>query len=107
MDIQIISHLAFSDCPVETRKDLALQHLIDSVRDPDTHKTLRLTDLKDIASALICAHKIEAAHRASRKNWHTIRAVSATDPKTGFSKLIEDFRREIRSLKEHKNERDR
>ncbi|KAF8781568.1 Retrovirus-related Pol polyprotein like [Argiope bruennichi] len=30
-DIQRLSHLAFSDCPVETRQDLALQHFIDSV----------------------------------------------------------------------------
>ncbi|GFS89464.1 retrovirus-related Pol polyprotein from transposon 412 [Nephila pilipes] len=49
-DIQRLSHLAFSDCPVETRQDLALQHFIDSVRDLEIQKALRL--IKDIGSAL-------------------------------------------------------
>ena len=88
---------------METREDLALQHFIDSVRDPETQKALRLADLKDIASALVYAHKIEAAQQASRKDRHTIRGVSVSDPETDFSKLIQDLRREIRSLKERKN----
>ena len=43
--IQRLSRLAFSDCPVETREDLALQYFIDSMRDPQTQKALRLADL--------------------------------------------------------------
>ncbi|KAF8795485.1 hypothetical protein HNY73_003329 [Argiope bruennichi] len=62
-DIQRLSHLAFSDYPIETRQDLALQHFIDSVRDPETQKALRLADVKDIGSALIFAHKIEVARQ--------------------------------------------
>ena len=68
---------------------------------------LRLADLKHIAIALIYAHKIEAAQKASRKDRHTIRGGSASDPETDFSKIIEDLRREIRSLKERKNSGDR
>ena len=74
-DIQRLSHLAFLDCPAETHEDLALQHFIDSVWDTETKKALRLADLKDIASALVYAHKIEAAQQASRKNQHTIRSL--------------------------------
>ncbi|GFS97090.1 CCHC-type domain-containing protein [Nephila pilipes] len=44
-DIQRLSHLAFSDCPVDIRQDLALQHFIDSVRDPEIQKALRLADV--------------------------------------------------------------
>ena len=61
MDIQRLSHLAFLDCPVETCEDLALQHSINSVWDLETQKVLRLGDLKNIASALVYVHKIEAA----------------------------------------------
>ncbi|GFU37122.1 retrovirus-related Pol polyprotein from transposon 412 [Nephila pilipes] len=60
-DIQRLSHLAFSDFPVQTRQDLALEHFIDSVWVPETQKALRLADVKDIRSALVYVHKIEAA----------------------------------------------
>ena len=78
-DIQRFSHLAFSDCLAETREDFK-----DSVQDPETQKALRLANLKNIASALIYAHKIQAAQQASRKDRHTIAGISATDLKPGF-----------------------
>ncbi|GFS51526.1 gag-Pol polyprotein [Nephila pilipes] len=99
-DIQRLSHLAFSDCPVETRQDLARQHFIDTVQDPETQKALRLADVKDIGSALVYAHKIEAAQQATRKDRHSIRAVSAIDSDSDFIKQIEDSQRKIRSLEE-------
>ena len=37
-DIQRFFHLAFSDCPAETREDRALQPFIDSLQDPETQK---------------------------------------------------------------------
>ena len=73
------------------------------MRDSETQKALRLADLKDIASALVYAHKIEAAQQASRKDRHIIRGVSTSDPETDLSRLLEDLRREIRNLKESKN----
>ena len=76
------------------------------MQDPETQKTLRFTDPKDMASALIYAHKTEAAQQALKKDRHAIRGISATDPKTDFLRLIENLRKEIRSLKEHKNGRD-
>ncbi|KAF8784305.1 hypothetical protein HNY73_010001 [Argiope bruennichi] len=102
-DIQRLSHLAFSDCPVETRQDLALQHFIDSVQDPETQKALRLADVKDKGSALVFAHKIEAAQQATRKDRHPIRAVFAADSDSDFVKQIDNLRREIRRLKELKD----
>ena len=69
---------------LETQEDLALQHFTDCVQDPETQKALRLADVKDIASALVYAHKIKAAQQASRKDRHMIRGVSASDPKTDF-----------------------
>ncbi|KAF8786035.1 Retrovirus-related Pol polyprotein like [Argiope bruennichi] len=104
-DIQRLSYLAFSDCPVDARQDLALQHFIDSVRDPETQKTLRLADVKDIGSALVFAHKIEAAQQATRKDRHPIKAVSDADSDSDFVKQIDDLRREIRRLKERKDGR--
>ena len=77
------------------------------MRDPETQRALRLADLKDIASSLVYAHKIEVAQQASRKDRLTIRGIAATDPETDFSKLIEDLRSKIRSLKESKNGRDK
>ncbi|KAF8770190.1 hypothetical protein HNY73_017752 [Argiope bruennichi] len=104
-DIQRLSHLAFSDCPVETRQDLALQHFVDSVRDPETRKALRLADVKDIGSALVFAHKIEAAQQGTRKDRHPIRAVSAANLDSDFVKQIDYLRRGIRRLKECKDGR--
>ncbi|KAF8789950.1 Retrovirus-related Pol polyprotein like [Argiope bruennichi] len=75
-DIQRLSHLAFSDCPVETRQDLALQHFID-----------------------------KAEQQATRKDRHPIRAVTAADSDFDFVKQIEDLRREIWRLKERKGGR--
>ncbi|KAF8787459.1 Sequestosome-1 like protein [Argiope bruennichi] len=103
--IRPISIKAFSDCPVEARQDLALQHFIDSVRDPKTQKALRLADVKDIGSALVFAHKIETAQQATRKDQYPIRAVSAADSDSDFVKKIDDLRREIRRLKERKDGR--
>ncbi|GFS82595.1 gag-Pol polyprotein [Nephila pilipes] len=97
-DIQRLSHLAFSDCPVETRQDLTLQNFIDSMRDPETQKALRLAYVKDIGYALIYAHKIEATQQVTHKDWHLIRAVSAIDSDSDFIKLIENLLRKIRNL---------
>ena len=93
--IQKLSHFAFSDCPAETRENLAFQHFIDSVRDLETQKVLRLVDLKDIASSVVYAHKIETTQQASQKDQHTIRTVFATDLKSDFSKQIEELQKEI------------
>ncbi|KAF8790657.1 Retrovirus-related Pol polyprotein like [Argiope bruennichi] len=96
---------AFSNCPVDISQDLALQHFIDSVRDPETQKEPRLANVKSIGSALVYAHKIEATQQAAHKDRHSIRAISVTDSGFDFLKQIEDLRREIRSLKERKGGR--
>ncbi|GFU38925.1 gag-Pol polyprotein [Nephila pilipes] len=81
-------------------KEYSRRPFIDSVRDPETQKALRLSDVNDIRSALVYAHKIEVAHQATRKDRHSIRAVSAIDSDSDFIKQIEDLRRKIRSLEE-------
>ncbi|GFS65171.1 retrovirus-related Pol polyprotein from transposon 412 [Nephila pilipes] len=58
----------FSDCLVEIRQDLSLQHFIDSVRDLEIQNALRLADVKDIGSAFVYSHKIEAAQQVTRKD---------------------------------------
>ena len=107
MDIQRLSHLAFLDCLAETHEDLALQHFTDSVQGSETQKALRLANHKDIVFALFYAHKTEATQQASKKDWHMIRAVSATNPKTEFSKQIEQLQRKILRIKGRMNGRDR
>ncbi|GFU39257.1 hypothetical protein NPIL_406901 [Nephila pilipes] len=86
----------------DSSQDLALQHFIDSVRDPETQKALRLVDVKDIGYALVYAHKIQTAQQATRKDQHSIRVVPAIDSDSDFIKQIEDLRRNIRSLEERK-----
>ncbi|GFS91249.1 hypothetical protein NPIL_449281 [Nephila pilipes] len=53
---------------------------------------------------LVYTHKIEAAQLATRKDWHSIREVSAIDSDSDFIKQIEDLRK-IRSLEERKGGR--
>ncbi|GFU26113.1 retrovirus-related Pol polyprotein from transposon 412 [Nephila pilipes] len=49
-DIQRLSHLAFSDSPVETHQDLALQHFIDSVgiRRHKKHLDSQMSKISDL-----------------------------------------------------------
>ncbi|GFT54450.1 gag-Pol polyprotein [Nephila pilipes] len=97
--------LAISDYPVETRQNLALQPFIDSVRDPETQKALRLADVKDIGSIVVYAQKIKAAQQAASKDRHSFRAVSVSDSDSDFIRQIEDLRWKIRSLEESKGGR--
>ncbi|GFU32294.1 gag-Pol polyprotein [Nephila pilipes] len=93
--------------PEEQRHDFqALSGALElRVRDPETQKALRFADVKDIGSALVYAHKIEADQQAARKDRRSFRAVSAIDSDSDFIKQIEDLRRKIRSLEERKGGR--
>nr|XP_042898553.1 uncharacterized protein LOC122269440 [Parasteatoda tepidariorum] len=102
-DIQRLSHLAFSDRP-EVRQDLVLQHFIDRLRDLEPQMAVRLTDLKDIKSALVYTQKIEAALQVSWKG--CIRAVSATDSNSDRKKIMESILREMRSFRESRMKSD-
>ena len=76
---------------------IILLSTVDSMRDQETYEALRLTDLKDVASYLLTQDWRN--QQASRRDRHSIRAVSASDSKYDFLKKIEDLRREIPSLK--------
>ncbi|GFT67266.1 hypothetical protein NPIL_535311 [Nephila pilipes] len=65
----------------------------------------RITRTEVIGSALVYAHKIKAAQKATRKDRHSIRAVSAIDSDSDFIKKIEGLRRKSRNLEERKGDR--
>ncbi|GFS99793.1 retrovirus-related Pol polyprotein from transposon 412 [Trichonephila clavipes] len=95
MDVERLSHLAFSDCPTEVREVLALQHFIDGVRDAEIQKALQMADLKDLKGALVFAMKFEAAQQATRKDRHPIRAVNESDTSNSS---VERLERQMRSF---------
>ncbi|KFM76550.1 hypothetical protein X975_12180, partial [Stegodyphus mimosarum] len=83
--VERLSHLAFSECPTETREILSLQYFIDGIRDPEIQKALRMADVKDLKSALGYAMKFEVAQQATRRDRHPIRAAhiqELVDPRT-------------------------
>ncbi|KFM76840.1 hypothetical protein X975_19817, partial [Stegodyphus mimosarum] len=66
--VERLSHVAFSECPTETREILSLQYFIDGIRDSEIQKVLRMVDVKDIKNALVYAMKFEAAQQTTRRD---------------------------------------
>ncbi|GFT38832.1 retrovirus-related Pol polyprotein from transposon 412 [Nephila pilipes] len=72
-DVERLSHLSFADCPANVRDTLTLQYFIDGVKDSEIQEALRLSELKDLKSALVYGLKYEAAEQASRRERHLVR----------------------------------
>ncbi|GFU96582.1 gag-Pol polyprotein [Trichonephila clavipes] len=73
---RLSSTLAFSDCPTEVRRSLALQHFIDGVRDPEIQKALRIWRIsKDLKEAQCFTNEIRGSPASNTKGQtpHTIR----------------------------------
>ncbi|KAF8764360.1 hypothetical protein HNY73_022439 [Argiope bruennichi] len=66
VDVQRLMSLAYAECPRDIRESLAVQYFVDAIRDEDTQLATRLTDEKDLKSALAYSMKYEAAKTVSR-----------------------------------------
>ncbi|KAF8797289.1 hypothetical protein HNY73_001570 [Argiope bruennichi] len=65
-DVQRLMSLAYAECPRDVRESLAVQYFVDAIRDEDTQLATRLTDEKDLKSALAYSMKYEVAKTVSR-----------------------------------------
>ncbi|KFM56688.1 Retrovirus-related Pol polyprotein from transposon 412, partial [Stegodyphus mimosarum] len=97
-DVERLSHLAFSECPTETREILSLQYFIDGIRDPEIQKALRMADVKDLKSALVYAMKFEAAQQATRRDRHPIRAAHIQEPVDPMTARLDELTRKVDAL---------
>ncbi|GBM45814.1 hypothetical protein AVEN_272231-1 [Araneus ventricosus] len=64
--------LAYAECPLDVREGLASQYFVDAIRDEHTQHDTRLTDAKDLNSALAYSMKYEAMKTASKTSSHVI-----------------------------------
>ncbi|KAF8795572.1 hypothetical protein HNY73_000061 [Argiope bruennichi] len=53
---------------LDIRDTLALEYFVDAIRNPDIQTRVRLSDAKDLKSALMFSMKIDTAHLASEKS---------------------------------------
>lgn len=97
-DVERLSHLAFADCPADTREILSLQYFVDGIRDAEIQKALRVADIKDLKSALVYAMKYEAAQQATRRERHPIRAAAIQDPKHPIVARMDELEKRINDL---------
>ncbi|KAF8793060.1 hypothetical protein HNY73_004589 [Argiope bruennichi] len=56
-DVQRLMSLAYAECRRDVRESLAVQYFVDAIRDEDTQLATRLTDEKDLKSALAYSMK--------------------------------------------------
>jgi len=92
-DIERLVHLAFSDCSLQTQGSLAAQYFTDALRDEEMQQALRLSESKDLRSALVFAMKYESAKSVSKTSRH-LRTAVVEDEKNdheGLRKKIEEL----------------
>ncbi|GBN00699.1 Retrovirus-related Pol polyprotein from transposon 297 [Araneus ventricosus] len=77
-DVVRIMSLAYAECPQDVRDSLAAQYFVDAIRDEDTQHATRLTDSKDMKSALAYSMKHEAAKTIS-KTFRNVRSIEIED----------------------------
>ena len=68
--------------------------------DTETQRALKLSDIKDIGSAIVYALKIQATQQSSHRDRYSIRAASFTDSNSYVMKLIEDLKSEVCSFRQ-------
>ncbi|GBM64305.1 hypothetical protein AVEN_76894-1, partial [Araneus ventricosus] len=77
-DVERIMSLAYAECPQDVRDSLAAQYFVDAIRDEDTQHATRLTDAKDLKSALAYSMKYEAAKTVSKTS-RNVRSIEVED----------------------------
>ncbi|KFM68826.1 hypothetical protein X975_06063, partial [Stegodyphus mimosarum] len=97
-DVEMPSHLAFVECPRETREILPLQYFIDGIRCPEIEKALRMADVKDLKSSSMYAVKFEAAQQAARRDRHPVRAAHIQQPVDQMTAHLDDLTRKLNAL---------
>ncbi|KFM59974.1 hypothetical protein X975_14885, partial [Stegodyphus mimosarum] len=100
-DVERLSHLAFTECPRETREILSLQNFIDGIRDPVIQKALRMADVKALKSAVVYTMKFVAAQQATRRDRHPIRAAQVQGPADQMAACLNDLTRQLNALKQN------
>ncbi|GBM24735.1 hypothetical protein AVEN_141809-1 [Araneus ventricosus] len=77
-DVERLMSLGYAECPQDVRDSLAAQYFVDAIRDEDTQHATRLTDAKDLKSALAYSVKYEAAKTVSKTS-RNVRSIEIED----------------------------
>ncbi|GBM33872.1 hypothetical protein AVEN_5918-1 [Araneus ventricosus] len=70
--------VSYAECPLDVRESLTGQYFVDVIRDEDTQHSTRLTDAKDLKSALAYRMKYKAAKTVSKSPRH-VRSIEIED----------------------------
>jgi len=97
-DIERLVHLAFSDCSLQTQGSLAAQYFTDAIRDEEMQQALRLSESKDLRSALVFAMKYESAKSMSKTSRH-LRAAVVEEEKSDHERLSEKIEELVELIK--------
>ncbi|MBJ5584697.1 hypothetical protein JGG81_25170, partial [Salmonella enterica subsp. enterica serovar Typhimurium] len=65
-DIERLSRLAYANCPDGIQDQLAQEHFVDAIGDPDTQQATRMADCTSLRSAVVHAMKFESTRLSSR-----------------------------------------
>ncbi|KAF8788371.1 hypothetical protein HNY73_009877 [Argiope bruennichi] len=96
-EIERLSLIAFPDCPTDIRDIPGLEYFVDAIRDPDIQTSVRLSDAKDLKSALVFHMKVETTHLASGKDRHSVRTIAVQDTTEDLERRIQELERLLRS----------
>ncbi|GFW16479.1 uncharacterized protein TNCV_443541 [Trichonephila clavipes] len=100
-EVERRTNLAFSDHPATVREVISSQYYVDSLKDGEIQRAVRMAYALDLKSALLYALKLEAANEASCRDRHSIRGarVTADAPcDSPWIKEIEKLREEVQEL---------
>ncbi|GFY00999.1 uncharacterized protein TNCV_1364041 [Trichonephila clavipes] len=95
-EVERLANLAFSDHSATVREAISLEYFVDSLKDGEIKKAVRMADVQDLKSVLLYALKLEAATQASRQDRQSIRGATVTAHEPCESRLL----KEMEKLKE-------
>ncbi|MBJ5486893.1 hypothetical protein JGG36_24195, partial [Salmonella enterica subsp. enterica serovar Meleagridis] len=76
-DVERLAHLAYANYPEEVQNQLAQQHFVDAIDDPDTQQSVRMADCTSLRSAVVHAMKFESTRLSSRGQQKSVRVAAA------------------------------
>ncbi|GFT85726.1 uncharacterized protein TNCV_4026771 [Trichonephila clavipes] len=78
-EVERLANLAFSDHPEYVRKVISLQYFVDSLKDGEIQRVVRMADVQDLKYSLLYALKLETANNEdSCRDRHSIRGARVT-----------------------------
>ncbi|GFX18206.1 uncharacterized protein TNCV_4305081 [Trichonephila clavipes] len=90
-EVERLANLAFSDPQATVRENISLQYFVDSLKEGEIQKAVRMVDVQDLKSALLYALKLEAAPQDSSKDRHFIRGARMTADESCESRLLKEM----------------